>query len=81
MTTDLLAVFISDLSHRGAVGSKPVCDNYLGSAVPLHSFLQEPKRSGFIPGLGDIACQYFTFVIDGAPEIVLDPIYLYEDLI
>lgn len=49
--------------------------------MPLHSFLQEAKRSRLISSLGDIAFQNFTSVIDGTPEIMLHLINLHEDLI
>ena len=43
MPTDLLAVGISDVSHRCTIGSKSVCDDGFGRAVPLHGFAEEPQ--------------------------------------
>lgn len=34
-----------------------------------------------IAGFGDIALQDLAFMIDGAPKIMLDPVYLHKDLV
>ena len=81
MTTDLLAVAISYLFHCGTIRPKPVRDDRSWRSVSLPGFLQKPKCSGLIPGFGDVTFEYFTFVIDSPPEIVLDAINLHKDLI
>ena len=50
-------------------------------AVAFHRFLQKDKCSLLIPGFGDVAFQHLTFMIDGAPEVMLYAIDLHEDLI
>ena len=81
MPTDLLAVMHSNLFHCRAIGPKSVSDHRFRCSVSLHGFLQKPKRGRLIPGFGDVAFQHFALVIDGAPEIMLDAIDLYKDLI
>jgi len=49
--------------------------------VSLQRFAQKLQRSMTIPALCDIGFQYFTLVIDGAPEIMNDAIYLHENLV
>lgn len=81
VATDLLAVAVSNLSHRGAIRSKAVSDDDLRSAVSLHGLLQKPERCGLIPGLGDVALQHLALVIDSSPEVVLDTVDLNENLV
>ena len=81
MATDLLAVFVSDLFHCGAIGPKSVGNDGFWSPVSFHRFFQKDKRRLLVPGLGDVALQDFSFMIDGSPQVVLDAIDLHEDLI
>lgn len=81
VATDFLAVFVSDLFHGGAIRAKSVSDDHSRCPVSFHRFLHKGKCRLLIPGLSDVAFQYFTFVIDGAPEVMLHAIDLHEDLI
>jgi len=81
MATDLLAVDISNLFHGCAIRRTTICDDDLRIAVSFHCFVQEFQCSSLVASLGDIAFQYFAFVVDGAPEIMLDAIDFDEDFI
>ena len=81
MTTDLLAVPVSNLLHRGPIGAKSICDDAFRSAISLHGFLQKGKYRLLIPGFGHIRFQHFAFMIDGPPEIMLHAVYLHENFI
>ena len=81
MATDVLAVFVSDLFHGGAIRSKSIGGDEPRCSIPFHGFLQKCKCRLLIPGFGDVAFQHFTFVIDGAPEVMLDAVDFHEDFI
>ena len=81
VATDLLAVLVADLVHGCAIRWAAVGDNHLRIAVSLHCFLQEFQGGGFVAPFRDIGFQYFAFVINGAPEIMLDAIDFDEDLV
>jgi len=81
VTTDLLAVAIPYVFQRGAIRAKSVRDDLSWCAVSLHCFLQKGKCSLLIPGLGNVALEHLTFMIDGTPEVMLVPVDLHENLI
>ena len=58
-----------------------VCYDDLRSAVSFHGFLQKRKCGLLITGFGDVAFQHFAFMVDGAPEVMLDAIDLHENLV
>lgn len=76
-----MVVFVSDLFHSAAARAKPIRDNRSWRSVPFRGFLQKPKRSGLIPGFGDVALQDFTFMIAGSPETILNAINLHKDFV
>ena len=81
MATDLLAVFISNLFHCGAIRRASICDDDLRIPVSFHCFLQEFQGSSLVAFLGDEAFQHFALMIDGTPEIVGFAPYLHEHLV
>ena len=50
-------------------------------AKALHCFSEEFQRGLAIPALGDIAFQYFSFVVNGPPEVVRFTVDFYENFI
>ena len=53
----------------------------LGPAMALQGLLQKRQSSGFIPLFRDVALYNFTFMVDGAPKVMLLPVDLHEHLI
>ncbi len=63
------------------VGSKAICDDLFGTAVPLHQFSEEFQCCGFVSAFRDDCFQHLSFVIDGAPKIMPLAIHLHENLV
>jgi len=78
---NLLFVLISNGLHGRSIRAESVGDDDFRIAISFQRFAQKLQCSMAIPTLGDISFQYFTFVIDGTPEVVCDPIYLHENLV
>ena len=70
MAAGHLAISVSDLLHRRAVGPQPVGDDLDRAAIIFDGFLQKFQLGGLIPGLGHIAFEHLAFMVDGAPKIV-----------
>ena len=68
MTTRFLAPLISDHLHRGPVGRTSVRHNDVGTAVPLHCFLEDFQGSGFVTLLRDEGFQHLALMIHCAPK-------------
>ena len=77
----LLAVEIAQLSHRGRVGSKPVCDDRLGAAVAFERLLHKGESCGFVSCFGDVALKDLTLMVDRAPQIAHLSVHLHVHLI
>ena len=64
-----------------AVGSQPVGDNRFRMSVTPKQCTEEFQSRLLVPGLRDEALQHFAFVIDGAPQIVFNPVDLDENFV
>src|SRR5690606_1375956 len=80
-TTNLAIVATARVLEGGPVGSEPVSDQPVGTAVPLHGFPDEFQRCPAIARPGHEAFQHLALVVDGAPEIVLLAVDLHEYLV
>ena len=81
VATDLLVVAIFYVFYGGSIRAKSVSHDGSRRAVSFHRFLQERKCSLLIPGFCHVAFQHLTFVVDGAPQVMLYAVDLHEDLI
>jgi hypothetical protein len=78
---DFPAFEVADLPHRRAIGAQAVGDDDLGTAIALHSFLEEFQGAGLVPRLADEELQHLALVIDAPPKIVELTVDLYENLV
>jgi len=81
VSSHFLAVEITQVPHRGGVGSKTIGDDLPGLTVALQGLLQEAQSRRFIARFGDVALQDLAFVVYRAPEVVHLPIDPHIDLI
>src|SRR5271165_2210329 len=80
-TTNLVAIDIADLAHRGGIGAKPVGDDAPRPAIFLHDPLQKLRRRSLVPLRPDHRFQNLALVIDSPPEIAELAVDLHKDLI
>jgi len=67
----LTTIDIAERAHGSLVGSHTIGDDCLGPAMALQGFLQKRQSSSFIPLSRHVALENLTFVIDGAPKVML----------
>jgi len=80
-TAHLTTIHIAEFAHGSVVGSQSVGDDCLGPAMALQGFLQKRHSRSFVPLSRHVALKNLTFVIDGAPKVMLLPVDLYEHLV
>ena len=73
-TAYLTTIDIAERAHGSLVGSHTIGDDCLGPAMALQGVLQKRQSSSFIPLSRYVALENLTFVIDGAPKVVLLPV-------
>jgi len=65
-----MSLFRTDHPHCRAVGAQPVRDQGPRPPIALHGTPEKLQRRLAIPPLRGKDLEHFTFMIDGAPEIV-----------
>nr|WP_233348652.1 hypothetical protein [Henriciella algicola] len=81
MTTDLLAVEITDFLHSSAIGSEPIGDDSPRRTVPLHRFSEKPQGPCFIASFRDLAFQHVALMVESPSKIVGLSADLHQDLV
>ncbi len=80
-TAHFTTIHIAEFAHGSVVGSHTIGDDCLGSAMALQGFLQKRQSGSFIALSRHVALENLTFVIDGAPKVMLLPVDLPEHLV
>lgn len=72
---------MAEFAHGSLLGSHTIGDDCLGPAMALQGFLQKCQSSSFIPLSRHVALDNFTFMVDGAPKVMLLPVDLHEHIV
>ena len=81
MSSGEMPICCTDLAQSGRVGSQQIGDDFFRQAVAPDHFLEKFQSCLSIPLPAHIDFENLTFVIDGAPHIVLYAVDLHEDLV
>lgn len=77
----LAVIAAAQVLERSTVGPQAIGDDGLGSAMPLHGFLEEFQCGLAIPRLGHEAFKDLTLMINRPTEVMRHPVDLYVDLV
>jgi len=67
----LTTIDIAERAHGSLAGSHTIGDDFLSPPMTFQGLLQKRQSSSFIPLSRHIALENLTFVIDGAPKVML----------
>lgn len=77
----LLPIADAELPEGSPVGRQPIGHDLYDAAMSFQRFPDEFQRCFHVAGLCHEAFEHFTFVIDGAPEVVSFAVDLHEHLV
>ncbi len=79
--TGLLPIADVEFTQGGTIGREAVGQDFISATLPPQGFLQEFQRGLFVARFRHEALEHFTFVADGASEVVVFSVDLHKDLV